>query len=431
MQQFQLLKRKLSTSKFQTDPMPPSPKRTLARNRRRIPLSQMALDLGVRSKEIGRLNFSPLQRFFERMQTQQTQVRPGTFEEIVGGLTGARMNKTSAIFTDFSGKNRQTLRLPSEIEPTQELERSRNGQLPKLLGQNFNDYDRSRRAFLTSCEGEFFDFASQFCSMSVNTNGVQASAQPSVIRRKMNVKRLHSKKQDTSIDQCSEADDSSKEHTMLLVPGLWTAAEFDGSFASDSMHEIFRKTNGSRGYNQQQARKRDIRHIAGNFKEQNSIRNSSALGLKNLKNRSKFNAISEESEDEGQVSFFISTRKLKSSYPTECGLFFKDLESIGAPGLNCPLISLKKIPRPLFDHFEISSGFKKVYRSYWMDCIERIISLPEGFGKDLGYFLALSSKIGLKEFPVPESNLHLDPNYSNFLVMLGKVSIDLDYSHIE
>lgn len=430
MQQFQLLKRKLSTSKIQVDQTPSSPKRRLLRNRRRIPLNQMAIDLGIKSKELGGLSYSPLQKFFERMQTHQSQNRHGTFEEIAGP-TGARMNKTSAIFTEYQGKNNQTLKLPSEIEPSQVMERSRNGKLPKLLGQNFNDYDRSRRAFFTSCEGEFFEFASQLCSMGVNRNTGQTPIQPSVVRRKMNVKRLQSNKHDTSIEQGSEVDDSSKEHTLLLVPGLWTAAEFDGSFASDSMHDLFRRTNGSRGYNQQQARKRDIHHMAGNFKEENFLRNPSTLGLKNIKNRSKFNAINEESEDEGNVSILVSTRKMKSSHPIECGAFLRDLDSVGTPGLTCPLIALKRVPRPLFDHFEISSGFKKVYRSYWMDCIERVLFLQEGLGKDIGYYLALSSKIGLKDFPLPESKLHSDPKYSSFLVMLGKVAVDLDYSHIE
>lgn len=71
----------------------------------------------------------------------------------------------------------------------------------------------------------------------------------------------------------------------------------------------------------------------------------------------------------------------------------------------CPLIEKKKLPRPLFDHYAISSNSIRKYRSYWMDCVEILLSSENLFEEDAGYHSALLIKISaerLPPFPAPE-----------------------------
>ena len=71
----------------------------------------------------------------------------------------------------------------------------------------------------------------------------------------------------------------------------------------------------------------------------------------------------------------------------------------------CPLIEKKKLPRPLFDHYAISSNSIRKYRSYWMDCVEILLSSENLFEEDAGYHSALLIRISaerLPPFPAPE-----------------------------
>lgn len=96
----------------------------------------------------------------------------------------------------------------------------------------------------------------------------------------------------------------------------------------------------------------------------------------------------------------------------------------------CPLISLRNFPRSIFFHKDISSDSTEGYRSYWMDCIDVLLSSQNILQEDPGYYAALLMKLNLDCFPKVQIDSKDDGRLENCCAFMNRLTADLDFAHL-
>ena len=96
----------------------------------------------------------------------------------------------------------------------------------------------------------------------------------------------------------------------------------------------------------------------------------------------------------------------------------------------CPLISIRKFPRSIFFHKDISSDSSENYRSYWMDCIDVLLSSQNILLEDPGYYAALLMKVNLDCFPKVQADFNDDGRLEGCCSFMNRLNADLDYAHL-
>lgn len=197
----------------------------------------------------------------------------------------------------------------------------------------------------------------------------------------------------------------------------------------DSLHSLPEQDNSSPmsvvHHQNSSPRRRNVKR----FFEDSEGRKSPprANSTKSKSNRLAIDLVSSDKFDEGPYrSRLIPCNNLENIRSSG---YYRHPSFFSVEPICCPLIRYVKFQKPLINPIEGSRIEGDFYRSYWMDCITRLLESPNAQDEDPGYYPVLMNKVGIDIFPKFVWDGGDSVKYMNFLNVMSKVRVDIESAH--
>ena len=295
---------------------------------------------------------------------------------------------------------------------------------------NFNDLPVKRQAFITSCNVSYRNQRSlSFVAVpSMNTSLTRRSILPGNqnFRRSRNNSIYKIILNDGSNEDIQSERLSHEDTINIEAQETGAVAGFDGSLSSFKMLSDYRYQGLSSSHKRQLARKKALRELLS-MSNLSRHYNKSNLNVPSSLRKTNSKVISEFTTEDLSSNKFAKINQPASSNEGSTPYLINSTER---QSVTCPLIPLRLLPKPLCEHYEVSSVLQKLYSSYWLECIDKLLESQKIFEEEPGYNIILKIKMGMEEFRPLNLVWNEGPNLTAYLDFLSKIVIDLDHSHI-